>query len=73
MVMPGFYPARMSSSGAVTQVLPCPQGYYCSGGTAWEVFNPWQPVPSANNTVTACVDGSWTQALGATNINFCCE
>lgn len=71
VVMPSFYPASVQG-GIVKSTLQCPQSYYCPGGQASAAFNPSAPNVTGT-TVVQCLNGLWTEALGAVSAVQCSE
>lgn len=59
----------------MTAVEVCPQKYYCPGGRPVAPFDPLRPtwVAPQDTTIKRCKDGLWTQSVGATIEQQCCE
>lgn len=74
VLLPGYYAAARTGV-EITLARPCPQNYYCPGGTPLGVFNPNNPGSRnvADTTLQSCPDGRWTQQPGATAATDCCK
>jgi hypothetical protein len=72
-VVAGYYAAAMTGK-VITATKPCPQKYYCTGGTPTGVFTPATPNPDATNgTIFKCPKGTWTQDVASTALEQCSE
>lgn len=75
VIKAGYYAAGFKPSGAVSSVLVCPQGSYCLGGEAAPPAAGRRHLAqtAGDGTPTPCPDGMWTEQVGATSPEQCCE
>lgn len=74
VLLPGWYATAMTGS-MITATAACPQGYYCPGGAAQQVFDASNPsgLSPAEPSIKACLAGMWTPDVAATSQEQCCE
>jgi len=72
VLLPGYSPLNITE-GEITATQPCPQKYYCPGGSPNAAFNPAVSVETYGTTVVPCPNGTFTQAPGASADDQCSE
>lgn len=71
VLLPTYYPKTLSGA-TINETAKCPQKFYCPGGDGpTDTFTPSAPNANANNLVSACADGTWTEATGASAASQC--
>ena len=73
MLAPGYYAAAVGADGIISNVVICPQGYYCPGGDPTAAWNPASGASSPDGTVIKCDFNMWTVDVGAIAKEQCRE
>lgn len=75
-LLPGRYATAMDGT-TITATQICPQKYFCPGGypstTLFNTTDPGALNATEESTIIVCPEGTWTQELGSTDVEQCCE